>query len=56
MYDLQHKVLENITNIIRSINTNIISNYLHDFCISKYMHWRDKITIDLQKGKCRIQT
>lgn len=29
------------------INTHIIGDYFHNFCICKYMHGRNKIAIDL---------
>lgn len=33
------------------MNTDVIGNYLHNLSISKYMHGRNKIPIDLQQKK-----
>lgn len=32
-----------------SVCTNIIGDNLHNFGIGKYVRWRNKITIDLQR-------
>lgn len=52
----EYKAKERIQDITAEIIiTYIVGNYLHNFCISKFMCWRDNITIDLEKRTQRWQ-